>query len=168
MIIKEKKMNDVYLSGNLGADPEFPSMASGKKYSKFTLAVNRGYKDAQGNWQNKTSWFNISCFLEYRQEKISHLRKGDPVIIHGRIEQSTFQGNDGRSHSSISIIADSVEKLVREPHGQQQAAPASAGRPQGYGSQGMQPQQAQPSGGWNGTGPSAQPQNGGWDNGGGW
>lgn len=146
-------MNDVFLTGNLGADPEFVNMSNGKQFSKFSLAVNRGYKDQNGNWQNKASWFNIICYLEYRQEKISTLRKGDPVMIHGRLEQDSFQGKDGRNHVAVKIVIDTIQKLERQPRTEnQRPAPAPGyGQAQDYGQQGRQ-------GGWNGTGPSYQPQ----------
>ena len=191
--------NLVFLTGNLGSDPEFVPSKDGKAFSKFPIAVNEGYRGKDGNWINKASWFNLICFAEYRQERISRLHKGDTVHIRGRLSQRQYQDKEGRSRFAIEVVVEEIEKIERDPSRQaaQQAAqsgfvqpqaqprgnpgyapsqppapapqPAPAyGVPQGYGAQGRIPPQAPQAQGWNGTGPSYQPQppqgpNGGWN-----
>ena len=165
--------NSVFLTGNLGSDPEWVPSKDGKTFSKFPLAVNEGYRDKAGNWQSKASWFNLICFAEYRQERISRLRKGDTVHIRGRLQQRSYQDKDGKARYAIEVVVEDIEKIERDPTRQaaQQAAQAGFVQPQQpgdhapqqspvppYGAQGYAPQPAPQAQRWNGAGPSWQPQ----------
>lgn len=166
--------NYVSLTGNLGADPDWIQTKDGKCFSKLKLAVNQSYRDKNGNWQGKSSWFNLICFVEYRQERISMLHKGDMVHITGSLQQSYFDGKDGKKHESVQVVVDEIFKIEKMPKGQNAQQAAQSGfvpQTQQYNQQPLQPQaapyqsqQPAPYGQntgvqqWNGHGPSMQPQ----------
>ncbi|MDD6318540.1 MAG: single-stranded DNA-binding protein [Succinatimonas hippei] len=170
--------NYVSLTGNLGGDPEWIQTKDGKCFSKLKLAVNQSHRDKQGNWTSKSSWFNLICFVEYRQERISLLHKGDMVHITGSLQQSYFDGKDGKKHESVQVVVDEIFKIEKLPSKQNAQNIAQSGfvpQTQQYNQQQAQPQGApyQPQqqasapygqntgvqqNQWNGRGPSMQPQ----------
>ena len=54
-LIKKEVINNVTLTGNLGAEPEVVELSNGLKKAKFRVATNRYFKNKQGEWQNETS-----------------------------------------------------------------------------------------------------------------
>ena len=58
--------NKVQLIGNLGNDPEIITLENGKKLAKISLATNESYKDASGQKQTRTDWYNCVDHLYHR------------------------------------------------------------------------------------------------------
>lgn len=93
-------VNRVTLIGRLGKEPEIKTVGSDKKLSKFSIATSESYKDASGQWQEKTQWHNITAWSEVKAEK------GDTLYIEGKIE---YREHEGKYYTDI--IASYTRKL---------------------------------------------------------
>lgn len=96
-------MNNVILMGRLCADPESGTTASGKKYAKYRLAVNRPGKTADGqptaDFINCIAWEKSADFVE------RWLTKGKQILIRGRIQSGSYE-KDGQKHYTTDIVVE--------------------------------------------------------------
>lgn len=106
--------NTITLVGNLTRDPELRFTASGVARALFGIAVNRRWQDrASGDWQEDTSFFNVVCWREMAENVSESLGRGARVMVTGRLEQRTWETQDGENRSVIEVIADEVGPSLR-------------------------------------------------------
>ena len=101
-------LNRVMLIGNLGRDAETRFTTNNVSVTNFSMATTRGYKDKDGNWQNETTWHNITGFnlSDYYKD---NLKKGRKFYVEGRISKREYNDKDGNKRTSTDVI---VEKLI--------------------------------------------------------
>ncbi len=101
-------LNKIMLIGNLGRDAETRFTTNNLSITNFSIATTRGFKDKDGNWQNETTWHNITGFnlSDYYKD---NLRKGKKFYIEGRISKRDYNDKDGNKRTSTDVIA---EKLI--------------------------------------------------------
>ncbi len=104
--------NSVTLIGNLTRDPELRYTTSGRSVASFGLAVNRRYQQ-NGEWQEQTSFFNIVCWGDLGENVAATLTKGTRAIITGRLEQRSWETQDGDKRSVVEVIADECGPSLR-------------------------------------------------------
>lgn len=115
-------INVVVVTGNLTADPELRSTPSGTPVCKLRIAVNTSRKSADGNWEEKPNYFNVTVWGAQGENCATYLRKGRPVAINGRLDWREWTNDDGQKRQAVEIIANSVQFLgSRDGSGQQQA-----------------------------------------------
>jgi single-strand DNA-binding protein len=103
-------LNKVYLYGNLTRDPEMKSLPSGSKVTQFSLATNRVYKDQAGARQEQTEYHNIVVFGRQAETSAQYLKKGQGVLIEGRIQTRSWDDKTtGEKKYRTEIIADAVQ-----------------------------------------------------------
>lgn len=99
-------LNHVLISGRLTADPE--PYRDGK-VARFSIACNRSIRDdSDGSWREEVSFFNCAAFNGLSTRILSKLRKGDRVVVTGRLDQSRYE-KDGEKRSSVSILVNQIE-----------------------------------------------------------
>lgn len=96
-------INKVILMGRLTKDPEIRYTSSGTAVSNFTVAVDDGYGD------NKTTSF-ISCVAWGKSAEFvsNYFTKGKMIIIVGRLQTRTWEGQDGRKNYITEVVASEV------------------------------------------------------------
>ena len=104
-------MNKAILIGRLTADPELSTTNSGVDVCRFTLAINRPFKNQNGETQ--ADFLNIVVWRAAAANCHKFLRKGSQCAVVGRIETRSYEGNDGNRRYITEIIADNVEFLGR-------------------------------------------------------
>lgn len=104
--------NTITLIGNLTRDPELRYTTGGRGVASFGLAVNRRYQQ-NGEWQEQTSFFNIVCWGELGENASATLTKGARAIVAGRLEQRSWETQDGEKRSVIEVVADEVGPSLR-------------------------------------------------------
>jgi len=104
--------NTVTLIGNLTRDPELRYTTGGRGVASFGLAVNRRYQQ-NGEWQEQTSFFNIVCWGDLGENVAATLTKGARTIVTGRLEQRSWETQDGEKRSVVEVIADEVGPSLR-------------------------------------------------------
>ena len=128
-------LNKCMIIGNLGRDPEMRYTPSGQAVTQFTVAVNRTYKDAQGERQEETEWFRVVAWGQQAEFAAEYLRKGGKVFIEGRIQTRQWEGQDGQKRYTTELVANTIQNLERRPRedtgeGGSQVPPERPARPQ--------------------------------------
>lgn len=101
-------INRVVLVGRLTRDPELRRSASGASIAVFTVAVDNLGKE------KSTSFIPCVVFNETRADTVTkYARKGLLVGIEGRLNQRSYQKQDGSKASVLEVIADSVQFLEK-------------------------------------------------------
>jgi single-strand DNA-binding protein len=108
-------LNKAMIIGNLGRDPEMRYTPSGQAVTQFTVAVNRNFKDHEGNWQEETEWFRVVAWGPTGERAAENLRKGNKVYVEGRLQTRQWEGQDGQKRYTTELIADRVQNLERRP-----------------------------------------------------
>ena len=86
------------------------SLPNGNKVTTFSLATNRVYKDAQGNKQEQVEFHNIVVFGRQAETSAQYLKKGQGVMIEGRIQTRSWDDKvTNEKKYRTEIIADSVQ-----------------------------------------------------------
>ena len=104
--------NKVILMGNLTRDPELRYTQGGNSTAicKVGLAVNRRYKNQQGEWVEKPTFVDVTIFGNRGEAFEKYHRKGATAFIEGRLELDTWEDkNSGQKRSKLYVIADNWE-----------------------------------------------------------
>lgn len=120
-------MNKVFLIGNLTRAPEMRSTQSGVSVCNFTIAVNRRFKNANG--EQETDFLNVIAWRQLAELCGKYLAKGRKVAVTGSIQTRTYDAKDGSKRTAWDIVADEVEFLSPQnqqggEHGAQSASNA--------------------------------------------
>jgi single-strand DNA-binding protein len=104
-----KSMNRVTLCGNIGSDPEISTLPSGTMLAKVSLATTESYKDkATDAWKETTEWHRL-VFWDYLAKYVGdYLKKGQKILVEGKIKYSQYVGNDGQTRYGTDIIVSNV------------------------------------------------------------
>jgi single-strand DNA-binding protein len=119
-------LNKAMIIGNLGRDPEMRYTQNGQAVTQFTVAVNRNYKDASGEWKEETEWFRVVAWAALAERTAEYLRKGRKVYVEGRLQTRTWEGQDGQKHYTTELIANTVTALDPRPREDGVAEPVGA------------------------------------------
>ena len=99
--------------GNLTRDPEVRFTNSGLPMLSFSVAVNKSKKNAQGEWEKETSYFDCVAFNENAENLANSLNKGARVIVFGRLQQRKYEGQDGVEKTKIELVVDEVGATLK-------------------------------------------------------
>lgn len=113
-------LNKVFIIGNLTRDPELKSLPSGAKVASLSVATNRVWTDQSGKRQEATDYHNIVVFGRPAETSAQYLKKGSSLMVEGRLQTRSWDGNDGKKNYRTEIVADRVQFGNR---------PAGAGAP---------------------------------------
>jgi single-strand DNA-binding protein len=113
--------NRVTLIGNLGQDPETKTTESGKKLVHFTLATKDGFKNAEGQRVNETTWHNIIAWNGLADVAGKFLKKGNEVAVEGRIVYRSYEDKKGVTKYITEIVLSDLE-LLRNGNGKGKAS----------------------------------------------
>jgi len=101
--------NRVILAGNLSRDPEIKFTNDGVPVTNFGLAVSRVRSKKEG----AVDFFDITAWRELGEAVANHKRKGDPVLVEGRLQYRAWEVEDGTKRSKVDVVADSIQFLGR-------------------------------------------------------
>lgn len=113
--------NRVILAGNLTRDPELRFTNDGVPVCSFGLAVNR-----VRSRNEEVDFFDISAWRELGETIANYKKKGDPILVEGRLQYRTWEAQDGSKRSKVDVVADNVQFLGR-PGGDSNDGGAPAG-----------------------------------------
>lgn len=102
-------LNKVFLIGNLTRDPELRSLPSGQGVASFGLATNRFYTDKSGQKQKEAQFHNIVVFGRLADIAKQYLAKGSMVMVEGRLQHRSWEGQDGQKKYRTEIVAQSMQ-----------------------------------------------------------
>lgn len=107
-------MNRVVLVGRLTKDPELRYTPAGAAVATFTLAVNRPFKNAQG--EQEADFINCVVWRKPAENVANFLKKGSMAGVDGRVQTRNYEDNDGKRVFVTEVVAESVQFLEPRNH----------------------------------------------------
>ncbi len=102
-------MNRVVLVGRLTKDPDLRYTPAGAAVATFTLAVNRPFKNGQG--EQEADFIQCVVWRKPAENVANFLKKGSLTGVDGRVQTRNYEGNDGKRVYVTEIVAESVQFL---------------------------------------------------------
>lgn len=99
-------LNNCEFHGRLGANPEITTFQDGKERVRFSLAVDRDYKDQDGN--RPTDWISVTMWGSANYVRKTNLKKGDCVIVTGRMEQYQWTDEQGQKRNVMGLNCNHI------------------------------------------------------------
>lgn len=93
-------------AGRLTADPELKHTPTGTAVTKFTLAIDRGYKSEDG--EKPTDFIDIVVWREQAENCAKYLSKGAPALVEGRLQIRSYEDSQGIRRRAAEIVASRV------------------------------------------------------------
>jgi single-strand DNA-binding protein len=104
--------NTVTLVGNITRDPELRFTPSGQAIATFGMAVNRRFQ-RNGQWEEQTSFFNVTAWGTLGENASNSLHKGARILVNGRLEQRSWETQEGDKRSVVEVVADEIGPSLR-------------------------------------------------------
>jgi single-strand DNA-binding protein len=102
-------LNKAIVIGNLTRDPEMRALPSGQKVTSFSVATNRVWKDKDGKKQEGTEYHNVVVFGKQAETCAQYLKKGQNVLVEGRMQTRSWDAQDGSKKYRMEIVAEKVQ-----------------------------------------------------------
>lgn len=110
-------MKGIYVNvvGNLTRDPEISTVGGGTTLAKFSVAVQRSWKnESSGEWEKATSYLDVVCWRYVAEDVSRLLQKGMRVTVAGRLDQQTWEDKEsGKTRSRFELTADEIGISLR-------------------------------------------------------
>ena len=131
--------NHITIIGRLGQDPELKYAASGTAFCNISVADQKAKKLDDGSWENQsaTTWFRATVFKEAAEALAETARKGDEVIVTGRVITREWTDKEGQTRSALEIDFAKVGVIPR-PRPSQRQQQSAQGDPWATGGQSTQ------------------------------
>ena len=98
--------NRVILAGNLTRDPQLSYTPSNTPICKFGMAINRRWRDQQGNMQEETCFVDCTAFGRTAETINQYMSKGRPILVEGRLQFSQWTSQEGQKRSKLEVVAE--------------------------------------------------------------
>ena len=122
-----KGFNKVILMGNLTRDPETRTTPNGQSVTSFSLAVNRTYRNANGENVENVSYINCVAWGKPGEIIAQYVTKGRALLVSGRLEQRSWDDKEtGQKRSVVEVIVEDFN-FIGGQGGDTGHAPAAAG-----------------------------------------
>ncbi|HMQ27918.1 MAG TPA: single-stranded DNA-binding protein [Acidimicrobiales bacterium] len=106
--------NTVNIVGNATRDPELRFTPSGQAVASFGVAVNRRWQNRQTQeWEEAVSFFDVTCWGQLAENVAESVQKGTRVVVDGRLDQRSWETEQGDKRSKVEIVADEVAPSLR-------------------------------------------------------
>lgn len=106
--------NSILLIGNLGKDPETRTLEGGKALTRFSMATNEVYRNANGDKVTSTQWHNIVAFGKTAELIGSLFKKGKEVVVRGKLTYRSYKDKEGIERSIPEVVIDEFALLSKE------------------------------------------------------
>jgi single-strand DNA-binding protein len=116
----------VTIVGNLTRDPELRFTNTGRGVATLGVAVNRRFQ-VNGEWQDQTSYFNVTAWGTLGENVAASLQKGARVVVSGRLEQREYTNREGEKRTVVEIVADEVGPSLRWATAKVERTPGGGG-----------------------------------------
>lgn len=105
-------MNKVFLIGNLTKDVELATTSSGTSVARFSIAVQRRFANADG--EREADFFNVVVWRGQAENCSKYLSKGSKVAVEGRLQNGSYEAQDGTTRYTTDVVAEQVEFVGRK------------------------------------------------------
>ena len=114
-------LNKVFVMGRLARDPETGYTQSGTKWARFSLAVDRDFKD-KNSGERATDWVDVVAWRQTAEFVGKYFSKGRMAVVEGRLQVRDWTDKDGIKRRSTEVVADQV--YFGDSRSNQTAAPS--------------------------------------------
>jgi single-strand DNA-binding protein len=119
----------ITIVGHLGGDPEMRYTPGGAAYTRFSVAVDRRWNNAEGKLQEETTWYRVTVWGKQAESCSQYLGKGRKVLVEGeRLYASPYLNRDNAPAATLELTGRTVRFLDGPPggngHGDADAQPA--------------------------------------------
>ena len=117
------------LTGNITRDPELRTTTGGSSVCSFTAAVNRNYRGTDGEQKEEVSFIDCSAWGKLAETIAQYGKKGNGVLVSGRLNQRAWEDKNGNKRSSVEIVVEDFNFVGGRDGGNtsgSSSAPASA------------------------------------------
>ena len=106
--------NTITVVGNVTRDPELKFLNSGQAALRLSIAVNRRWQNRQTQeWEERVSYFEVVGYGAMAENVANSVQKGARVIVTGRLEQRSWETENGDKRSIVEINADEIGPSLR-------------------------------------------------------
>jgi single-strand DNA-binding protein len=106
--------NTITVVGNVTRDPELKFLNSGQAAIRLSIAVNRRWQNRQTQeWEERVSYFEVTGYGSMAENAANSLQKGARVVVTGRLEQRSWETENGDKRSIVEINADEIAPSLR-------------------------------------------------------
>ena len=99
-------LNICVLQGRLARDPELRQTNTGKQVATFSLTVDRGRRDANG--QSQADWIPVIAWEKAAEFAYKWFSKGMMVVVDGRLQSRTCKAKDGTNRTAVEVVASNL------------------------------------------------------------
>ena len=104
--------NKVILAGNLTRDPELRYASNGTAIAKFTLALNRKWKDQAGELKEEVTFVDVDSFGKQAELVGQYMKKGSPILIEGRLRLDQWEDKQTQQkRSRLGVVMEGMTFL---------------------------------------------------------
>ncbi len=103
-----RSLNKAMLIGNVGADPDVRTTASGTRVATVSLATSRRWTDRGGQTHEKTEWHRVIAWDRLAEIVDRFVKRGDRLFVEGRIEYRSWEDSAGQTRYATEVIAHDV------------------------------------------------------------
>jgi single-strand DNA-binding protein len=119
-------MLNLVFAGHLGRDPEMRFTPDGTPVTNFSVAVNRSYRNSDGERVDQVTWLRVTCWGRLAETTNEYLKKGREVIVEAnRLDASAWLSAEGEARASLEVTARGV-RFCGTGDGENAAAAAAA------------------------------------------
>lgn len=104
-------INKVAIAGRLTHEPQLNYTQKGTAVLRMRVAINRPYKDSQGEWQQEVSFLNVVAWDKLAEICAEHLSRGSAIYAEGRLKSQEWEDQEGKTRVGLDVHADSVQFL---------------------------------------------------------
>ena len=130
-------MNKVVLVGRLTAKPELRYTASNTAYTRFSVAVNRNFTNADG--KRDADFINVVAWRKQAETISKFFDKGNLIALEGRLQTGSYDDKDGNKRYTVDVALDNFE-FVESKSAREQSASSNYNEPTPYDYQESAPQ----------------------------
>jgi single-strand DNA-binding protein len=123
-------LNQVNLIGNCTRDPELRYTPKGTAITDINLAINRSWKDGQGQKQEETTFVEVTLWAKVAEVTAEYCHKGDPLFVSGRLHLDAWDDKQtGQKRTKLKVVGEMIQLLGARPQAKAAAPPAKPAAP---------------------------------------
>ncbi|RMF85696.1 MAG: single-stranded DNA-binding protein, partial [Planctomycetota bacterium] len=103
--------NKVFLIGNLTRDPELKYLPSNMAVCELGMAVNRTWRDRDGNQKEETCFVDMTAFGRQAETLNQYMSRGRPLFVEGRLKFDSWTAQDGSKRSKLRVVIENFQFL---------------------------------------------------------
>lgn len=120
-----KGFNKVILLGNLTRDPELRTTPSGQTVCSFSLAVNRTWRNSDGEQQEAVDFIDCNAWGKAGEIIEQYMQKGRAILVSGRLQQRSWE-QDGQKRSKVEVVVEDFNFVGGQGDGNSSSGSASS------------------------------------------